>query len=853
MWRKLRERSKARRASKAAPQQPAPPSSSSSSITTNPAGPHSGQQRAAVSLPDINDSDLAGAVDPSAAAAAAASAAQGTSPSHVNHAQSDTPTPLITRSPSLPQAPSSNPSSASSPPAGAEPGRSRTDVGTRADTSIGRPTSAATATASLTAQVEETSDDTTDSQTPSSSADAAQPAAPTTTNTSVLQQHKSKLDQSSASQEQQQQKQQQQGLPPQSTTTHTISANNSQLDDSMHSGIVSGTNRRTPSLNLSRISEYAPVSNDLGSPNVNGTLSLDIPHHSTQTSQQQHHDRYRRLSLDGDLPPSAIRPDDRGSQPDAGNHGEGSNDEHEEGEENDDLEDSHSEGVFNVDPTATLPGAFDVAACSKAGWEPMRGPIPNIPAAHTVEVRKENQDAYCVHVPFLPTSVEDGDISPSHHADSTNDQYANHVDTTSPAPHLVSTGKKGPSQMFLGVFDGHGAQGRPIAHYARDFISVSCRESASRLDPSAFQSSRSPSTSLSSPIHSKQLHRPSLGLSGGGNHNPSVLFKSDPTAHRARLDTLRAAFSCAERALTESDCGIDHVFSGTTAVVSWLFGRELYTAWTGDSRGVIGRIMSPSNSSHSNSSTSVFGDGGNNAMNGRVKFRAIDLSHDQKPSRTDEKRRVRAAGGRIARWQRNMGPLRVWLPRDWTPGLAMTRSIGDTVLSEYGVCPVPEVSYTMVGPNDSFIVLASDGVWEFMTSQEVVDLVGRARRDGHSAEEASELLVNEAVRRWRRNEVVVDDTTAVVMYMRWSHDVTSADHGGGGGLEHVHGDPSVSSTSQPYSGSEKKEPLFAKSRNILSRTRAKVSLKGPPAGVYLVSETGHLAEFLCKNDTFQGV
>jgi Protein phosphatase 2C len=115
------------------------------------------------------------------------------------------------------------------------------------------------------------------------------------------------------------------------------------------------------------------------------------------------------------------------------------------------------------------------------------------------------------------------------------------------------------------------------------------------------------------------------------------------------------------------------------------------------------------------------------------------------------------AGGRIARWRRNIGPLRVWLPRDWTPGLAMTRSIGDTVLSEYGVSPVPEVTYTRLTPSDSFAVLASDGVWEFMTSQDVVDFVGRFRRESKSAAVAAEALVREAVRRWRRNEVVVDD------------------------------------------------------------------------------------------------
>eukprot|EP00168_Porphyra_purpurea_P007779 TRINITY_DN19786_c0_g1_i1.p1 TRINITY_DN19786_c0_g1~~TRINITY_DN19786_c0_g1_i1.p1 ORF type:complete len:163 (-),score=44.91 TRINITY_DN19786_c0_g1_i1:27-515(-) len=95
----------------------------------------------------------------------------------------------------------------------------------------------------------------------------------------------------------------------------------------------------------------------------------------------------------------------------------------------------------------------------------------------------------------------------------------------------------------------------------------------------------------------------------------------------------------------------------------------------------------------------------------------------------------------------------------------MTRSVGDTVLSEYGVEPRPDVTYTRLQANDSFLVLASDGVWEFLPSQEVADFVGRLRREGVAPKEAADALVRESVRRWRRNEVVVDDTTAVIVYL----------------------------------------------------------------------------------------
>lgn len=58
---------------------------------------------------------------------------------------------------------------------------------------------------------------------------------------------------------------------------------------------------------------------------------------------------------------------------------------------------------------------------------------------------------------------------------------------------------------------------------------------------------------------------------------------------------------------------------------------------------------------------------------------------------------------------------------------------------------------------------------EFMTSQEVIDFVGKYRRQRRSAQSASDALVREAISRWRRNEAVVDDTTAVVLYLEWQH------------------------------------------------------------------------------------
>ena len=57
------------------------------------------------------------------------------------------------------------------------------------------------------------------------------------------------------------------------------------------------------------------------------------------------------------------------------------------------------------------------------------------------------------------------------------------------------------------------------------------------------------------------------------------------------------------------------------------------------------------------------------------------------------------------------------------PGTAFTRSIGDAAAEQIGVFAEPEMQYRLLGPNDAFMVIASDGVFEFLPSQSVVDMV----------------------------------------------------------------------------------------------------------------------------------
>lgn len=284
-------------------------------------------------------------------------------------------------------------------------------------------------------------------------------------------------------------------------------------------------------------------------------------------------------------------------------------------------------------------------------------------------------------------------------------------------------------QMFVGVFDGHGMHGSNVSQKVRDVI-PKFLPGLQHIDPSS----------------------------------PEVTTKK---IREDRRKALSVAFESAEKvliAIGDENDDFDHCYSGTTAVCLWLLGREAYCAWSGDSRCVIGRLDTDSNRD-----------------DGSYVFRPVEMSDDHKPTRSDEQERVKEAGGRILRWRKEAGPLRVWVPDDWIPGLAMTRSIGDTLLSKYGVIPAPDVTHIVLTDDDMFMVLASDGIWEFLSNQEVVSLVGKMRMDKATPRETAKVLVQEAVRRWRRKERVVDDITVVVIWLDYkTHSDTSSEHLSGG-------------------------------------------------------------------------
>ena len=186
---------------------------------------------------------------------------------------------------------------------------------------------------------------------------------------------------------------------------------------------------------------------------------------------------------------------------------------------------------------------------------------------------------------------------------------------------------------------------------------------------------------------------------------------------------------------------INSIFSGTTCVSVIYTPTKLICPNIGDSRAVLAKI-----------------DNNNNLI-------AVNLSRDHKPTEKDEANRIYENEGRIQPFIEEgefIGPERVWVKEDDVPGLAMTRSFGDRVAATVGVISEPEIIEYEFKGDEKFMLIASDGVWEFISSEECMNMI-KVFYDKGSFEGCCECIYEESKKRWMKEEEVVDDITMILV------------------------------------------------------------------------------------------
>jgi protein phosphatase PTC2/3 len=106
-------------------------------------------------------------------------------------------------------------------------------------------------------------------------------------------------------------------------------------------------------------------------------------------------------------------------------------------------------------------------------------------------------------------------------------------------------------------------------------------------------------------------------------------------------------------------------------------------------------------------------------------------------------------------------------------GLTLSRSLGHHGARSVGVVAEPEVKEVHLQQNDLFVIIGTDGLWQYIDPQEAVEFVYDEMRTGKSravdanqngAARAATKLMNLAIDRWRdEQDDFRDDISAVII------------------------------------------------------------------------------------------
>lgn len=264
--------------------------------------------------------------------------------------------------------------------------------------------------------------------------------------------------------------------------------------------------------------------------------------------------------------------------------------------------------------------------------------------------------------------------------------------------------------LFLGVYDGHG--GVLAANLLRQQLHKHFLDELLALDKD--EDAMAPATPPPTEVAS-DCSTPPYDMPDGDGDIVDAMSSAHPlnTPSLDASSAFKTAYSKMDAVLKTRRC----CQTGATAVTCFMrkvpeYGRVLTTANCGDARAVLSRAGRP-----------------------------VRLSTDHRPVDELEAKRIITSGGFIAA-QRVSGILNV------------SRAFGDHSMKSV-VISTPDVHEVVLGDMDDFVILACDGLWDFVDEMAAVRLAQECFDRGFDSREVADALVQEALAKKSTDNVSV--------------------------------------------------------------------------------------------------
>ena len=320
---------------------------------------------------------------------------------------------------------------------------------------------------------------------------------------------------------------------------------------------------------------------------------------------------------------------------------------------------------------------------------------------------------------------------------------------------------------FIGVCDGHGEHGHHVSKFLRNYLPIELENDLQKL----YQKEGSKinllekemsinSNENKSNSDNKENNSQNCEIKYNNNFETNDFNDKNSIVLEKMRNTFENSFSRTDKNLsefcrklsnlnTDENNVFDVEYSGSTCISILLKEKninKIFIANVGDSRAIIVKETK------------------NNY------WTCQQLSRDHKPIEKDEAQRILDYDGEIEKIEDDegnwTGPLRVWVKESDGPGLAMTRSFGDEVGASVGVISTPEVGEYKIKEEDKAIIIASDGLWEYMTNREVTDTFKKLYIKEKDANMIVNELYKESVCRWKLKDEGIDDITIICILLK---------------------------------------------------------------------------------------